>query len=110
MRYMCGQWYALPVSGLQESDEGLELLLNNLLGLVRLTLSEGLANTEDNRETVVDSNARLLGDEFGRLVEDRAALRVTEDDIGDLRVRELSRAIDTNGQTHTHVAITVVRT
>ena len=41
---------------------------------------------------MVEGGARLLRDELGGLVEDRAPLRVTEDDIGNLRVGKLSGA------------------
>ena len=68
------------------------MCLADLLGLVGLTLLEGLSDAENDREAVVEGSAGLLGDELGGLVEDRAALRVTEDDVGDLGLSKLGRA------------------
>lgn len=65
-----------PVLLLKELDDGLELLLDDLGGPIRLALLEGLADAEDNGEAVVERDARLLGDELRGLVEERAALRV----------------------------------
>ena len=69
-------WYTPPVGLLQDLDDGLELVLNDLLRLVRLALLECLAHTEDHREPSIDRGARLVRDELRRLVEERAALRV----------------------------------
>ena len=85
-------WHALPVIGAHEGDDGRELRLADLLGLVRLALGERLADAEDHGEAVVERDTRLLRDELGRLVEDRAALGVAEDDVGDAGVLELSGA------------------
>ena len=84
--------YALPVLRLQQRHDGLQLLLDDLCGLVRLTLGESLTDAKDDGEPLVEGDAGLLGDELGGLVEDGATLRVAEDDVGDLCVDELGGA------------------
>ena len=67
----------LPVLGLEEFDDGLELVLDDLRGLAGLALLEGLAYAEDDGQSVVERDTGLLGDELRGLVEEGAALGVT---------------------------------
>lgn len=69
-------WYLLPVGILQELDYRLELVLDDLGGFVCLALSEGLADTKNDREPVIKRDAGLLCDELRGLVKDGTALRV----------------------------------
>lgn len=65
-----------PVLRLERGDDGLELRLDDGLGALRLALLERLADAEDDAQAGVDRGARLVGDERGGLVEERAALGV----------------------------------
>ena len=76
-----------PVVLGERVDDGLELRLDDLLGARGLALGERLADAEDDAQAGVDRGARLLGDDAGRLVEERAALGVAcgrwgEEEVG----------------------------
>ncbi len=74
-------------------------------GLVGLTLGKSLANTENDREPLVESYTGLLGDEIGGLVEDGTTLRVAEDNVGDACVDELSRAVEVRRRKYQSVLV-----
>ena len=67
---------APPVLRLGDVDDGLELLLDDLLGFAALALLERLADAEDHAEPGIERHARLGRDQGGGLAEDAAALRV----------------------------------
>ena len=56
--------YILPVLGLEELDDRLQLVLDNLRSLVRLALLESLADAQDDGEAVVERDAGFLGYEL----------------------------------------------
>jgi len=68
-----------PVRLLEHVDYGLELLCNDLGGGACLSLLESLADTEDDAQINIQCSAGLLRDVFRGLVEEGAALRVTEE-------------------------------
>lgn len=65
-----------PVLRLEGRDDGLQLRLDDGLGALGLALLERLADAEDDAQAGVDRGARLVRDERGGLVEERAALGV----------------------------------
>ena len=69
--------------------EGLELLADDLDGLARLALLEGLTAAPDDADAVVGGVLGLGGDELVGLLEDGAALGVAQDGPVDLAVDEL---------------------
>lgn len=76
--------------------EGLELLADDLDGLVSLALLERLAAAPDDAHAVLGGVLGLGGDGLVRLVEDGAALRVAKDGpvdgaVLELRDRDLAR-------------------
>ena len=75
-RRMCPAKRLLPVCLFEELDDRLELVLDDLGSLVRLALSEGLADAKDHGEAVIKRDAGLFCDELRRLMEEGAALRV----------------------------------
>lgn len=69
--------------------ERLELPGDNLDGLTRLALLEGLAAAPDDRDAVLGGVLSLGGDNSVGLSEDSAALRVAQDGPVDVAVLEL---------------------
>ena len=65
-----------PFFCLQHRDGSIELLLHDRDRLVRLALLKRLTDTEDDADAGVECCARLLRDELGGFVEERAALGV----------------------------------
>lgn len=78
-----------PVALADDRGDGLELALDNVVGHVLLALLERLADTGNDLETARKRGLDLLGDDLVRVAEERAALRVAEDDPGDAGVLEL---------------------
>lgn len=70
--------------------DGTELVGNDVDGLVGLSLLKGLANAENNAESVVERSLSLGGDEVVGLLEDDTALRVTGQGPGDVGLLELA--------------------
>ena len=69
--------------------EGLKLLADDLDGLASLALLEGLSAAPDDADAGLGGDLGLGGDELIRLVQDGAALGVTENGPGDLAVLKL---------------------
>ena len=67
-----------------------ELVGNDVDGLVGLSLLEGLANAENNTESVVESGLGLGGNEVVGLLEDDTTLGVTGQSPGDVGLLELA--------------------
>lgn len=85
----------LPPVGRNLLPHSFELPLNNLHGLVRLTLLQRLAAAQHDAQLPAfaeDASLGLLGDELVGLAEDGASLGVAEDDPRDARGAELGGA------------------
>ena len=67
-----------------------ELVGNDIDGLVGLSLLKGLANAENDTESVVEGGLGLGGDEVVGLLEDDTALRVTSQGPGNVGLLELA--------------------
>lgn len=61
-------------------NDGLELALADVEGLVGLTLLKGLTNAENDVQAIVKGKLGLVSNELVRLLDDGAALGVTEND------------------------------
>lgn len=79
----------LPVLLLDGGGNGLELALDDIVGDVLLALLEGLTDTSDDLEARVEGRLDLVSYELVRVAEERAALRVAEDDPWDAGVLDL---------------------
>lgn len=66
----------LPVLGLADVDECLQLLLHDSLSLAALTLLKSLANTENDANTNVQGRAGLLGYKSRIFMEETTTLGV----------------------------------
>jgi hypothetical protein len=61
-------------------NDGINLSVDNVNGLVSVTLLKGLANAENNAKTVIKSKLGLVSNKLVRLLDDGTALRVAEND------------------------------
>jgi hypothetical protein len=81
--------HSLPVLLLDGSGNSLKLALDNLVGDALLALLEGLADTGNDLEADGKGGLDLVSDDLVGVAEERAALRVAENDPGDTGVLDL---------------------
>jgi len=79
-----------PVGFLGDPDDFLELSFDNLRALARLTLLQGFPDAKNHRQSRIDRSPGLLRHKFGGLAEESAALGMTEDNVWDFSISELS--------------------
>jgi len=71
-------------------DNGLQLSLADLIGLVGLPLVQSLSDTENDLQSSLNSRLGLLSDKLVGVSEHLSSLGVSDDDPGDGSVLELS--------------------
>ena len=80
---------SLPVLGLDDVGNSVELSLDDLLGGSVLSLLEGLTDASNDAESGADGSLDLVSDELVAVSEEGSSLRVSEDDPVDVGVLEL---------------------
>ena len=86
--WLVGDDDVLPLSWLEQSSQGLELGLDDLVNAAGLTLLEGLADAEDDLHPELQSLRGLASRVGVGLAHLSAALRVADDDALDAGVQE----------------------
>lgn len=86
---LVGNHNLVPVLGVKLGNNGVDLRLDNVNGLVGVALLEGLTNAENDRDTARDSKLGLLGNELVVLLDNSAALRVADDNPSGTNVLDL---------------------